>query len=145
MNGPLKLGLDQIRIDGGTQPRVLIDEQWSEWPQSQIAKTCRVTQEYVSRLKNREGSTIVRTSDGRTMNTSRIGRKQQPSPVRKKPLVGSEMNPIHQPRPGWPRTSLPHDPVCGARAIVSALGIDYAHRLIQTLTNYLQHQKAGDP
>ncbi len=27
MNGPLKLGLDQIRIDGGTQPRVLIDEQ----------------------------------------------------------------------------------------------------------------------
>ena len=47
--------------------------------------------------------------------------------------------------PHWPRTSLPHDPVCGARAIVSALGIDYAHRLIQTLTSYLQHQKAGDP
>ena len=43
------------------------------------------------------------------------------------------------------RTNLPHDPVCGARAIVSALGIDYAHRLIQTLTSYLQHQKAGDP
>ena len=150
MNGPLKLGLDQIRIDGGTQPRVLIDEQWSEWPQSQIAKTCRVTQEYVSRLKNREGSTIdrsiVRTSDGRTMNTSRIGRKQQPSPVRKKPLVGSEMNPIRQPRPALAQTNLniPHDPMCGARAIVSALGTDYARRLIQSLTDYLQNQKAGE-
>jgi len=63
---------------------LLEDDKWSTWPQTQIAKACGVTPEYVSRLKNREGSTIdrsiVQTADGRTMNTSNIGRRRDSSP-----------------------------------------------------------------
>ena len=128
---------------------MLNDEKWSEWPQTQIAKACRVTPEYVSRLKNREGSTIdrsiVQTSDGRTMNTSKIGRKRHPSPGRKGRLVGSEMNPVRQPRPALAQTNLnlPHDPAYGARAIVAAMGVDYARQLIDSLTSYLRDKKEG--
>ena len=129
---------------------MLNDEKWSEWPQTQIAQACRVTPEYVSRLKNREGSTIdrsiVQTADGRTMNTSKIGRKRHPSPSRKGRLVGSEMNPVRQPRPALAQTNLnlPHDPAYGARAIVAAMGVDYARQLIDSLTSYLRDKKEGD-
>jgi len=129
---------------------MLNDEKWSGWPQTQIAKACRVTPEYVSRLKSREGSTIdrsiVQTSDGRTMNTSKIGRNRHPSPNRKGRLVGSEMNPVRQPRPALAQTNLnlPHDPAYGARAIVSAMGEDYARQLIDSLTSYLRDKKEGD-
>jgi len=128
---------------------MLNDEKWSEWPQTQIAKACRVTSEYVSRLKNREGSTIdrsiVQTVDGRTMKTSNIGRKQRSSSGQRGRIVGSEMNPVRQPRPALAQTNLnlPHDPAYGARAIVSALGADYARQLIDSLTTYLQDQKEG--
>jgi len=56
------------------------------------------------------------------------------------------MMPTRQPRPALAQTNLnlPHDPVYGARAIVAAMGEDYAHRLIDSLTTYLQDKKEGD-
>ena len=54
-------------------------------------------------------------------------------------------NPVRQPRPALAQTNLnlPHDPAYGARAIVSAMGTDYARRLIDSLTSYLQDKKEG--
>lgn len=36
------------------------------------------------------------------------------------------------------------DPAYGARAIVAAMGEDYALRLIDSLTSYLRDKKEGD-
>ena len=132
---------------------MLNDGEWSAWPHTDIAQACGVSREYVCRLANSMSASCDRSQDevrevsraGKKypQNTAKIGRANKPR--KSAGIVGSEMNPIRQPRPALARTSLPHDPVCGARAIVSAMGIDYALRLIQTLTSYLQHQKAGDP
>ena len=54
--------------------------------------------------------------------------------------------PIRQPRPALAQTNinLPHDTAYGARAIVAALGEDYARNLIDSLTAFLQDKKEGD-
>ena len=55
------------------------------------------------------------------------------------------LHPIRQSRPALAQTNLnlPHDPTYGARAIVSAMGADYAHQLLASLNQYLQEQKEG--
>ena len=77
------------------------------------------------------------------MRTAKIGGKRS---KRKKARAASEMNPVRQPRPALAQTNLnlPHDPAYGARAIVSAMGVDYARQLIESLTSYLQDKKEGD-
>ena len=72
------------------------------------------------------------------MNTSKIGKSRSRD--------SNSPNPIRQPRPALAQTNLnlPHDPAYGARAIVAALGADYACQLVDSLTLYLQNQKEGD-
>ena len=51
-------GLRRTNDDKRKAVRTLLDDdKWSTWPQVKIARTCGVTPEYVSRLKNREGGT----------------------------------------------------------------------------------------
>ena len=128
---------------------MLEDEEWTQWSGREVAKRCGVNPSTISRIRSSllQCNSEDASPNRRTYKTKHgtVTRMKTGNINRSRKRGADSPNPIRQPRPVLARTSLPHDPVCGARAIVSALGIDYAHRLIQTLTNYLQHQKAGDP
>ncbi len=61
---------------------MLRDEEWSKWPQAQIAKACGVSREYVSRVLAKTEATCDRSqvagADGRTINTANIGKARAP-------------------------------------------------------------------
>lgn len=134
---------------------MLEDEEWSQWSNCEIARQCKVVESYVRKMKDGHTSHSAKyESDERTfihhktgkparMRTAKIGGKRS---KRKKARAASEMNPVRQPRPALAQTNLnlPHDPAYGARAIVSAMGVDYARQLIESLTSYLQDKKEGD-
>ena len=131
---------------------MLEDEEWSGWSDSDIAKRCGVDHKTVSSHRASLGNfpsekpspgpskRTYRTKHGTTakMDTANIGRHRSRG--------ADSPNPIRQPRPALAQTNLnlPHDPAYGARAIVSAMGEDYARNLIESLTAYLQDQKEGD-
>lgn len=63
--------------------RLLKDKEWSKWSASVIAEKAGVTQPFVSGLRRQlEEQTgqkqTIQTSDGRTMNTEKIGRRPRP-------------------------------------------------------------------
>lgn len=70
--------------------RLLNDDEWSKWSANVIAGKVGVSQPYVSRLKKemaeargeeaRGSGGTVQTADGRTMDTSRIGRPRKERP-----------------------------------------------------------------
>jgi len=131
-----------------TESKVSHDEDGKPWTDNAIAKRCHVSPHTVASMRSTlqmQSAPVRKTTDGRTMDTSNIGRKRRCSSGRNGRVVGSEMNPVRQPRPALAQTNLnlPHDPVYGARAIVSAMGADYARQLIDSLTSYLQDPKEG--
>lgn len=70
---------------------LLRDEEWSQWPQAQIAKTCGVSREYVSRVFGDVRSSCDRSQDGErtvkrngktyTQNTANIGKTRAQKPA----------------------------------------------------------------
>ena len=145
-----------------TEPKVSVDENGNPWSDQAISKMCHVSAPFVAKMRSTHQGDLTlnvysdtppqrrayTTKHGKSavMNTSGIGRKRKHSAGRHDRTVGSEMNPVRQPRPALAQTNLnlPHDPAYGARAIVSAMGADYARQLIDSLTAYLQDQKEGD-
>lgn len=131
---------------------LLEDKEWGAWSDSDIARQCRVNQSTVTRHRASlmqciseeppagPGKRTYKTKHGTvaTMNTANIGRHRRRGP--------DSPNSVRQPRPALAQTNLnlPHDPAYGARAIVSAMGAEYALQLIDSLTAYLQNQKEGD-
>ena len=129
---------------------MLEDEKWSTSSDSEIARQCRVTQQMVTKYRA-SLTTVVsekaarqprtyKNKHGKTarMNTAKIGKSRSRGP--------NSPNPDRQPRPALAQMNLnlPHDPVHGAKAIVAALGADYARNLAASITLYLQNQKEGD-
>ena len=129
---------------------MLEDDEWMQWSDHEIARRCGVDHKTVTKHRASLGNfpsenasprpRTYKTKHGTVtrMKTGTINRHRKRS-------VDSP-NPIRQPRPALAQTNLniPHDPAYGARAIVAAMGIDYARQLIQTLTSYLHPQKEGD-
>ncbi|MCC5828942.1 MAG: hypothetical protein JJU36_05795 [Phycisphaeraceae bacterium] len=143
------------RTNGDKRKAVLTlleDDEWSKWSDSDIARQCCVNQSTVTRHRTslmqsisepRSTNASTRTYKTKhgtvaTMNTAKIGRHRNRGP--------DSPNPIRQPRPALAQThlNLPHDPAYGARAIVAAMGEEYAHRLIESLTTYLREKNEGD-
>ncbi len=143
---------------------LLKDEKWSEWTNCEIARQCGVDETMVRRMRDRHTSakpkydppadqhpttrtfTHPKTGKPTQMNTAKIGRtKQRQTPRAPGKRSPDAFKPVRQPRPALAQTNLnlPHDPAYGARAIVSAMGADYARNLIDSLTTYLQDQKEG--
>ena len=147
-------GRDPSGVTLGKCPSEAAPRGRAQWSDRKVAQACGVSREYVCRLANSMSASCDRSQDGvrevsragkkYPQNTAKIGRANKPR--KSAGIVGSEMNPIRQPRPALAQTNLniPHDPAYGARAIVAAMGIDYAYRLIQSLTSHLQNQKAGE-
>lgn len=132
---------------------MLEDKEWSAWPHTDIAKACGVSREYVCRLAGSMSASCDRSQD-EVREVSRAGRKYRQHTARighsgirsqSHEVDHPKMNPIRQSRPALAQThlNLPHDPAFGARAIVAAMGADYARQLIQSLTSYLQPRKEG--
>jgi hypothetical protein len=131
---------------------LLEDDEWRKWSDSDIARQCCVNQSTVTRHRtslmqsiseprSTDSSTrTYKTKHGTvaTMKTAKIGRHRNRGP--------DSPNPVRQPRPALAQTNLnlPHDPAYGARAIVAAMGDDYARQLIDSLTTYLRDKKEGD-
>ena len=69
------------------------------------------------------------------MKTSRIGKRRGPLRIAKgaaKPVIGHS---IHVKRT---TLDVPHDPYYAARALISALGVDFARGLVTELTKSLK-------
>ena len=126
---------------------LLEDEEWAQWSDREIARRCGVHHEMVGKQRealsggNRQMQrqrTVRRNGTVYQQNTSSINRHRNRGP--------DSPNPVRQPRPALAQTNLnlPHDPAYGARAIVAALGEDYARQLIDSLTTYLRDKKEGD-
>lgn len=77
------------------------------------------------------------------MKTGNIGRKPNTPPRRFEPKPGlspNAMTPIRGHSTHQPKTALelPHDPHWASRAILSAMGHDFARALVKELTAYLE-------
>ena len=132
--------------------KVFSDEQWSQKSDYEVAEHTGVPRSTVQRHKERylaqvgqmdSGAREV-TRNGHTfkMNTANIGHNQR-SRQRFKPKPGlspKAMTPIRGHSAHQPKTALelPHDPHWAARAVLSAMGHDFARALIQELTAYLE-------
>jgi len=128
---------------------MLEDEEWSRYSDHEIARRCSVTQPTVTRHRASLINCISEnpSSEPRTYKTKHgtVARMKTGNINRHRHRGADSPNPVRQPRPALAQTNLnlPHDPAYGARAIVSALGADYARQLIDSLTTYLQDQKEG--
>jgi hypothetical protein len=128
-----------------TNPQVSKDEDGNPWSDNAIAKRCHVSSPTVAKVRstlNIQSAPVRKTSDGRTMNTANIGRNQQP-PRRFEPKPGlspNAMTPIRGHSTHQPKTALelPHDPHWASRAILSAMGHEFARALVKELTAYLE-------
>ena len=133
-----------------TNPLVSCDEDGNHWSNNAIAQRCQVDPKTVASV--RAGMEIHscatrKGTDGKVYNTSNIGRTKRASRKHKPGGISpNAVMPTRQPRPALAQTNLnlPHDPTYGARAIVAAMGVDYARQLIDSLTSYLQEKKEGD-
>ena len=128
---------------------MLEDEEWSGWSNCEIARRCKVVESFVRKMKDSLTShkakldrprRTYKTKHGTVakMRTGNIGRRKRRGP--------DSPNPVREARPSLAQTNLnlPHDPAYGARAIVAAMGEDYARQLIDSLTSYLRDKKEGD-
>ncbi|HHH75964.1 MAG TPA: hypothetical protein ENL03_02930 [Phycisphaerae bacterium] len=130
---------------------MLEDEKWSTRTDRKISRQCRATHPFVGRLraslvtvtseKSVQKPRSYKTKHGTiaTMNTANIGRHRSRGP--------DSPNPIRQPKPALKQTNLnlPHDPVYGARAIISAMGDDYALGLTDSIVDYLREKNMKGP
>jgi hypothetical protein len=129
---------------------MLEDEEWSQYSDREIAKQCQVSQPTVTRHRTSLIHCISEESTPQSRNyKTKHGTvaRMKTGNINRKPRARSSnaLHPIRQSRPALAQTNLnlPHDPTYGARAIVSAMGADYAHQLLASLNQYLQEQKEG--
>ncbi len=130
---------------------LLEDEEWSQWSDNEIARKCGVSQPFVSKSKSSLITVISEKSSPRTyktkhgtiakMKTSKIGKAKGKRRTSKSPAF----HPVRNIKPALAQTNinLPHDPIYGARAIVSAMGSEYAHQLIDSIATFLKEKKEG--
>ena len=134
---------------------MLEDDEWSKWTDREIGKRCGVDHKTVGAARQNHTGEIPQYDSGErtfthpktgkptTMNTANIGRGQQSCP-RPAPKPGgispNAMMPIRGHSTHQPKTALelPHDPHWAARAVLSAMGHDFARALIKELTAYLE-------
>ncbi len=141
------------RTNGDKRKAVLTmleDEEWSEWSDREIAKQCGVGNEMVSRIHrslcdSHSENTVPKPRSYKSKHGT-LARMKTSNINRHRNRGADSPNPVRQPRPALAQThlNLPHDPIYGARAIVAAMGEDYAHQLIDSLTTYLRDKKEGD-
>jgi hypothetical protein len=131
-----------------TNPLVSLDGEGTPWSDNAIARHCQVSPHTVASVRSAmqiHSCATRKGTDGKLYNTANIGRaerkKRQPGGISPNAAL-----PTRQARPALAQTNLnlPHDPAYGARAIVAAMGEDYALRLIDSLTSYLRDKKEGD-
>ena len=127
---------------------MLEDEEWAKWSNREIARQCGVGESMVRRTRDSPSAPKAQMDGKRDAVKYRRGGKThtQSTRGRSRSRGPGPLNPVRRPRPALAQTNinLPHDPVHGARAIVSAMGADYARKLIDSLTTYLQDKKEGD-
>jgi hypothetical protein len=127
---------------------LLRDEKWTTWSDREIARQCAVSDRMVNKYREELTAKVSqsdnrRGADGRTINTSNIGSKRKSPPHRFQPKPGISphaMTPIRGHSTHQPKTALelPHDPHWASRAILSAMGHDFARALIKELNAYLE-------
>ncbi len=128
---------------------MLEDTEWSQWSNREIARQCGVDEKLIRRLRDSLSAAKPQTDSQPQVVKYKRGGKTHKQKSRGKPRArrSHSLNPIRQPRPALAQTNfnLPHDPAYGARAIVSAMGMRYAHQLLESLSHYLhaQEQKEG--
>jgi len=144
-----------------TDAKVSQDDEGRPWSDREIARRCNVSHTFVANLRDElatsdtgnvasmDGETDAhrlfihpKTGKPTTMNTANIGRNQKP-PRRFEPKPGlspNAMTPIRGHSTHQPKTALelPHDPHWASRAILSAMGHDFARALAKELTAYLE-------
>lgn len=132
---------------------LLNDDHWSRKTQDEIAQDCKVSRWFVNKITKELSASCKRLQDGTRavarngqqylQDTSKIGRTRKPRKAGG--LSPDAMIAVRQPRPAPAQTNLnlPHDPIYGARAIVAAMGVEYAQQLIESLTTYLHQKKEG--
>lgn len=133
---------------------MLSDDEWAGKSDREIAKHTgiprRTVYDHRQRILGESAKydsghrTFIHPKTGKptTMNTAQIGRAQQP-PRRFQPKPGlspNAMKPIRGHSTHQPKTALelPHDPHWACRAILSAMGHDFARALVKELTAYLE-------
>lgn len=129
-----------------TNELVSKDADGASWSDRAIAKQCNVTHPYVAQIRS---SLVTATSEESpqprayttkhgsraVMKTSRIGKRRKPVCIARgaaKPVIGHSIQ--------AKRTNLdvPHDPYYAAKALISALGVDFARGLVTELTKSLK-------
>ncbi len=83
---------------------LLKDAEWATWSDSEIARRCAVTHPFVAGLRpkltcNDYKSTTRKGADGRTINTSNIGKRSEPKPPPAEPQLPLASEPNPQPQP----------------------------------------------
>ena len=145
-------GMPRSNHDKHKAMRTLLeDKEWSKWSDNEIARQCGVSHTTVQRYRGSLAQCASEnpSSQPRTyktkhgtvakMRTSNIG-----STKRRRGVGKPAFQPVRKAIPALAQTNinLPHDPDYGARAIVSAMGSEYAHALVNSLTKFLnQHQQ----
>ena len=146
-------GLRRTQADvGHILKRIFSDEKWSTASIPEISEHTGIPKSTVHdhRQRHLSGSgkidagerEVARSGKTYKMNTANIGRKPKTrrrfetkpgiSPHAMKPIRGHS---THQPKTAL---ELPHDPHWACRAILSAMGHDFARALIKELTTYLE-------
>ncbi len=147
-------GLRRTREDVATiLEKIFSDENWSEKSDYEVAEHTGIPRSTVQRHKERHLAQMGQIDSGERevkrngktykMNTGNIGRGQQTrsrpapkpggiSPNAMKPVLGHS---THQPKTAL---ELPHDPHWACRAILSAMGHEFARALVKELTTYLE-------
>jgi hypothetical protein len=132
--------------------RIFSDEKWSTASSPEIAEHTGIPkstvhdhrQRYLSESGKIDTGKREVTRNGKTypMKTDNIGRTQKP-PRRFEPKPGlspNAMTPVRGHSTHQPKTALelPHDPHWASRAILSAMGHDFARALVKELNAYLE-------
>jgi len=135
--------------------RIFADEKWAKATIHEIVKHTSIPKSTVhdhrQRILSESGKydsgerTFVHHKTGKptTMNTANIGRGQQkrsrPAP-RPGGISPNAMKPVRGHSTHQPKTAieLPHDPHWACRAILSAMGHEFARALVKELTAYLE-------
>ena len=126
---------------------MLEDEEWSQWSTREIARQCGVSEKMARSFRDSLSASKTQIEPKSQAVKYKRGGKTHQQKSNRKPTAhrSNALHPIRQSRPALAQTNLnlPHDPTYGARAIVSAMGADYAHQLLASLNQYLQEQKEG--
>ena len=153
-----------------TSEAVARNDDAEPWSDNEIARVCRVSQPFVTKMRsisqsnltsnvlseNRPKSRAYTNKHGTkaVMNTAKIGRSPRP-PRSPKPSEDppSALPSVVEHGRRMPKTALdlPHDPRWAARAVVNAMGREFARALATELTAYLDSPEpqlcsnCGDP